>query len=276
MALVASAGCPNAPDNNTPTALANAAAFSAHENCPGGGAEIELGRDANGNGQLDADEVQRLAVVCDGAKGQSVLIVTETEETSDACPQGGIRVRTGMDANEDGTLDTTEITRSERVCDGATGTTGLTSMLVLSEESDVPSCPNGGDRMRTGIDANRDGMLVDEETEQNLVFCHGAPGASFRVQVSEVSAGNITCPTGGTKVEAGLDENDDGILQNSEIDQPRPLIFATVPTATQANLESRALRVDQARAQGGARPRFRRAIRPDRGRHSDRGLARCG
>lgn len=42
------------------------------------------------------------------------------------CPTGGILVQTGIDKNGNGTLDASEVTSSQKVCNGAQGATGTT------------------------------------------------------------------------------------------------------------------------------------------------------
>jgi len=71
-------------------------------NCPVGGQQVQTGVDANGNGTLDAGEVQNTAWLCSGANR---LYATSNAQWGGVCLRGGVRVDTGIDANGDGALD---------------------------------------------------------------------------------------------------------------------------------------------------------------------------
>ncbi|MEM8490344.1 MAG: pectin acetylesterase-family hydrolase [Pseudomonadota bacterium] len=57
---------------------------------------------------------------------------------------------------------------------GADGADGLSSLLV---QTDLPirddNCPNGGVRIDSGIDGNRDGLLQTDEIDQTSFVCNG-------------------------------------------------------------------------------------------------------
>ena len=79
-------------------------------NCPFGGTKIEFGVDANGNGTLDPTEVSATGTTytCN-ASGKSSLVRTTAEPAGTNCALGGTRIETGLDANNDGVLDPTEV-----------------------------------------------------------------------------------------------------------------------------------------------------------------------
>lgn len=61
--------------------LVNVDAEAAGTNCPAGGARIQTGADANGNGALDPDEVKTTRYVCNGAaSGSSAGVVSVYDE----------------------------------------------------------------------------------------------------------------------------------------------------------------------------------------------------
>ena len=74
-------------------------------NCVAGGVRIDIGPDRDGNGQLDTAEVMQTKYVCHGAEGAISLVATSTEAAGANCPQGGIRVDSGVDTDGDGALD---------------------------------------------------------------------------------------------------------------------------------------------------------------------------
>jgi len=62
----------------------------------------------------------------DGTTGNQSLIKTTVEAAGDNCINGGIKIETGIDANEDGILDNEEINTSQTkyLCNGTDGTDG--------------------------------------------------------------------------------------------------------------------------------------------------------
>jgi len=110
--------------------------------CAFGGILVETGIDENSNGVLDVSEVDASEKVCNGAPGTNgatgtngapgtnggnglnSLITLNTEPSGVNCPSGGMRIDAGIDTNNNGTLDTTEITQTGFVCSGSNGSIG--------------------------------------------------------------------------------------------------------------------------------------------------------
>jgi hypothetical protein len=69
-----------------------------------------------------------LFVACGGSDngndklGDEPLGVSVTEALKADCPNGGVVINQGIDANGNGKIDTAEITSSEKVCNGVNGT----------------------------------------------------------------------------------------------------------------------------------------------------------
>ncbi|MGE3767497.1 MAG: OmcA/MtrC family decaheme c-type cytochrome [Kofleriaceae bacterium] len=78
-------------------------------NCANGGTKIEAGPDEDGNGVLDPSEVTSTSYVCDGDGGNNSLVTTSEEPAGTNCPFGGPKIETGLDVNDDGTLDPSEV-----------------------------------------------------------------------------------------------------------------------------------------------------------------------
>lgn len=92
--------------------------------CPSGGQGVSSGLDTNGNGMLDAEEVQATQYVCNGKSGSAGLntLVGQAPEPAGAhCENGGILVTAGLDTDANGALDAGEVTSSSYVCNGAGG-----------------------------------------------------------------------------------------------------------------------------------------------------------
>jgi OmcA/MtrC family decaheme c-type cytochrome len=117
-------------------------------NCANGGTKVLSGLDANGNGELDAAEVNAASTsyVCNGV-GTSSLVRTAAEVGGSNCPFGGLRVETGLDANSNGTLDDPEVNASATSYVCALGPSGSISPSTGIQATVVP----GG--VSTAVDA---------------------------------------------------------------------------------------------------------------------------
>jgi hypothetical protein len=71
--------------------------------------------------------------------------------------------------------------------------------------------------VRSGIDANHDGVLQDPEVSTVQYLC-AAPARTLLVRTREETAG-ANCTTGGTAVLSGVDQNGDGTLSDGEVAQ---------------------------------------------------------
>lgn len=91
-------------------------------NCEYGGLKVETGLDNNGSGMLEGDEVLKTDYICSVA-GNSSLINIENEPAGVTCEEGGIKVDSGIDIDQDGTLDDDEIQVSKYVCNGSDANT---------------------------------------------------------------------------------------------------------------------------------------------------------
>lgn len=104
------AGQPGDPGTPGAPALTRTVTEPAGDNCPFGGIEVQVGTDTNGNGELDDSEVVagNTSYVCNG-EGTSALVDTAAEPAGENCPFGGTVIHTGLDINNNGTLDDLEI-----------------------------------------------------------------------------------------------------------------------------------------------------------------------
>ena len=122
-------------------------------NCPNGGIKIEAGIDTNGNGELDAPEINTAstAYVCNGT-GTNALVKTTAELAGPNCPFGGTKIETGLDTNNNGTLDDTEIdvVATSYVCNfGPSGTIDpSTGINVTVKPSGVSTAPGSAISVR--------------------------------------------------------------------------------------------------------------------------------
>lgn len=91
----------------------------AGSNCPNGGFNIVSGTDADGNNILDPNEIESSEYVCngeDGNNGSNALIDMIPEPPGDNCTEGGVMILTGLDSNNNGMLDESEVQKTEYLC----------------------------------------------------------------------------------------------------------------------------------------------------------------
>jgi hypothetical protein len=196
--------------------------------CPYGGIEIDSGIDLNKNGKLDPNEIILTKYVCNGPTGLTSLVTVTTEPAGSNCASGGEKVSSGVDNNRNGILDPSEVTANFYVCNGingtngTNGTNGLTSLNTVTTEPAGSNCPNGGDKVDTGLDKDRNGILDPSEVTMSYYICNGQNGSNGTngfnglTEVTTESSGT-NCPSGGLKIDTGLDTNRNGILDLGEI-----------------------------------------------------------
>ncbi len=92
----------------------------AGSNCEFGGLKVESGIDNNSNGTLDDNEVLKTDYVC-SVEGKNSLVNVVDEPAGTTCPNGGIKIDSGVDNDGDGTLDDEEIEVTRYICNGVDG-----------------------------------------------------------------------------------------------------------------------------------------------------------
>lgn len=105
MACTGDSGDPGAPGAN---ALSATTTEPAGAHCAKGGLRVDVGLDLDRNGVLAPAEVTATSYVCNG-DGMTALVRTATEAAGTNCPFGGTRIETGLDANNDGKLNDSEV-----------------------------------------------------------------------------------------------------------------------------------------------------------------------
>lgn len=118
-----------------------------------------------------------------GQEGLKSLLNLRPLPPGTTCVNGGVLILSGIDKNDNGRLDSTEVDETQSVCNGATGPAGLKSMLVLDPLEPGAVCPNGGVVIRSGIDKNGDGKLDSSEVDQSRNICNGVSGGEQDKQI---------------------------------------------------------------------------------------------
>ncbi|MEP1096268.1 MAG: hypothetical protein ABJG78_14225 [Cyclobacteriaceae bacterium] len=116
------------------SSITRATPESTGDNCSNAGLKIEVGLDANGNGNLDTEEIQYTYFVCNGLDGSdgsngtngrnSLISISPFSGNQNGCLNGGLTINTGIDDNSDGALQAKEIDATSHVCNGGDGTNG--------------------------------------------------------------------------------------------------------------------------------------------------------
>ncbi|WP_224249812.1 DUF7151 family protein [Hyalangium gracile] len=156
----------------------------------------------------------------DGQSGLNSLMRSEQEPPGPHCVNGGIRVKSGLDTNNNRNLDDGEVTSTAYVCNGSTGGETSRALVRLDPEQAGANCAQGGTRVSSGLDGNGNGTLDSGEVTSTSYICNGAPGNSTGAQalvrtVPEPVGSN--CAQGGTRVQSGLDTSGNGTLEAGEV-----------------------------------------------------------
>jgi hypothetical protein len=112
--------------------LLSITAEPAGANCANGGQKIDYGVDDNDNGTLETSEVDGTSYACNGTDGLTSLLATTPEAPGANCPLGGTRITSGVDDNDNGTLDAGEVDATTYVCNAA-----ATGTLYLSQDGNT-------------------------------------------------------------------------------------------------------------------------------------------
>ncbi len=112
------------------------------------------------------------------------------------CTTGGTQVQSGVDSDGDGVLDSAEVSATAYVCDGSAGAPG------------APGAPGKDGATGPAGPAGNDGAPG----------AAGKDGASSLIAMTPEAAG-ANCATGGTRIDAGVDVNGDGVLAGDEVRQ---------------------------------------------------------
>ncbi len=152
-----------------------------------------------------------------GTNGKNTLVKTTTENAGSNCATGGVKLEYGLDVNNNGTLDNTEITAAltKYVCNGTQGLQGIQGFTGATGATG-PQGPIG----LTGAQGPKGDIGLNGTTGiqglQGVAGSNGTNGKNTLVKTTTENAGS-NCASGGVKLEYGLDVNNNGTLDNTEI-----------------------------------------------------------
>ena len=219
------AGQDGAPGADGTAALISTETESAGANCANGGVKVMSGTDDDGDGTLHSTEVDSTQYICngntgnqgntgaqgnDGADGHTTLAVATTFSggTSNCLGDGGVQIDVGVDDNNNGVLDSSEIDDTTYICNGGDGADGDSAYQIW---------------LNNGNTGSEQDYLDSLEGDQGPVGADGIEGdpgndgSTALIATSTEPAGN-NCANGGVKIEAGVDDNGNGQLDSSEVD----------------------------------------------------------
>lgn len=183
-------------------------------NCAEGGRRVDVGLDDDGDGVLDAEEIDDTTYVCDGGAGPRTLVTTTAEPAGANCANGGQRIDIGADDDGDNVLDPEEVETTSYVCNGVDA---VAHLVDVTTEAPGANCAAGGYRIDRGYDDDRNSVLDPAEVDASNYLCHGQAGTQTLVAISSEPAG-ANCATGGQQIDFGSDDDSDNFLDAAEVD----------------------------------------------------------
>ncbi len=157
---------------------------------------------------------------CSGDDGSSCTIVQNNDGAATISCDDGSEFTLGN--GSDGTDGTDGI-------DGIDGSDGAEALAITSAEAAGANCPDGGQRIDIGLDNGdgggtaNNGTLEAGEIDSTYFSCDGSDGfTSLLTSIDEAAGAN--CPSGGQRIDVGLDNGDgsgianNGTLEAGEVD----------------------------------------------------------
>lgn len=99
------------------------------------------------------------------------------------------------------------------------GIDGKNALMDLIIEPIGENCSSGGYKVITGTDLNNNGLLDGNEIQKTKYVCNGDDGSNgynSLINVSTEPEGEF-CSNGGIQIESGIDLNNNGLLDENEI-----------------------------------------------------------
>jgi len=111
----------------------------------------------------------------DGVNGKNTLVDIITEPSGENCSKGGFKIISGLDLNNNNSIDTEEIESIEFVCNGENGNNGSNSFINMIPEPEGNNCSFGGFKINSGLDLNNNSILDDYEVQNTNYLCNVDP-----------------------------------------------------------------------------------------------------
>lgn len=119
-----------------------------------------------------------LGCVKESHDGKNSLIDLIIEPAGANCTSGGYKIISGIDINDNGSVDANEIQDTKYICNGDNGINGTSSLINVVTEPSGDFCEYGGISIESGLDQNNNGVLEEDEIKSINYVCNGADGQS--------------------------------------------------------------------------------------------------
>lgn len=201
-----------------------------------GGVRITIGYDDGSNDGIANDEILQqeeilsITYLCyhDESLEKSSVLLRSDSEVGTQCNNnvGGEKVHIGFDNGRGEGVANDEILHYDEeeitlyLCNPSDGNDGEAMRITVGDEESGENCENGGKKIETGIDENKNNLLDDSEVTSTDFICNGnnTDGIGRNALVSfDVIAEGDGCKYGGKKMNYGVDTNSDGLLSEDEI-----------------------------------------------------------
>lgn len=139
---------------------------------------------------------------------RDAVVRIDTEPAGANCAAGGSAVHIGLDDNDNGVLDNSEIDETTFVCEPG-------ALTRVADEPAGENCEVGGTAILAGPDRNGNGALDDDEIASTTYICDDVL-APLLSRFDDEPAGEH-CATGGTAIGSGLDLDGNGMLDAQEV-----------------------------------------------------------
>lgn len=171
-----------------------------------------------------------------GPSGSKSLLNVEPLAAGTACANGGIVILSGIDNNNNGKLDSSEVDQTQNVCNGISGPAGLKSLLNIQPLAAGNACENGGVIILSGIDINNNGKLDSTEVDQIQNVCNGSNGVSGGEQDKQI----VLHLGGSTSISQTPNLGLDPIIKfkKSNFEGVDSIVFIAVPYVSDPSFES--------------------------------------
>ena len=222
-------GTPGQDGVNGTKALISMMAEPAGSNCSESGTKVMAGQDVNGNDKLDPSEVSQIQYVCSGATGATGA--TGSAGATGAAGTNGAAGATGAAGSAGatgatGSAGATGATGSAGAT-GATGSAGATGATgpagatgATGSAGATGATGSAGATGATGsagaTGATGSAGATGATGSAGATGATGGAGHSTLLSLTNEPVGT-NCAFGGTRIDSGLDNNDDNTLQAGEI-----------------------------------------------------------
>ncbi len=93
---------------------------------------------------------------------------------------------------------------------------GVQYLTRISGEATGANCTEGGQKLEFGADGDSDGVLSSSEVTASSFVCNGAGSRRALAMTTPIPPGDARCANGGFALTAGVDENDNGVVDANE------------------------------------------------------------